>query len=166
MKGSDLQVTRWHARFHGRKFPCSVGRGGIRAAKKEGDGATPAGRFRLLAPLWRPGRTQGSAGSWIRPFCIWSDDPEDPAYNRMRSFGLGYRFSHERLRRPDPIYDLIVPVAYNLPDPVPGRGSAIFLHIWRSPRHPTAGCVAFAPDDLAWIVERTDDRTWLVTVPD
>ena len=79
---------------------------------------------------------------------------------------FGYRYSHERMRRSDRQYDLVIPTDYNWPIAVPGLGSAIFLHIWKRPRHPTAGCVAFAREDLVWIAERLTDRTRLVVRPD
>ncbi len=74
----------------------------------------------------------------------------------------GYGYSHEKLRRSDRQYDLVIPTDYNWPKAVPGKGSAIFLHVWRRPRHPTAGCVAFAREDLVWIAERLTNRTRLV----
>ena len=163
---SDLVVTQWGAQFGKRRFPCSVGWGGISVRKCEGDGITPRGRFRLENILFRPDRVAAQelpdCAEPIRLFEIWSDDPRDPKYNRKTSGSRGYGFSHERLFRADPQYDIIVPVAYNRPDPVPGAGSAIFLHVWRSPWHPTAGCIAFRRIDLLWIANHIDARTSLV----
>ena len=88
----------------------------------------------------------------IGPGDLWSDDPRDPDYNHM--VRAPYAPSHEKLRRADPLYDLVLITDWNWPHAVPGRGSAIFLHRWRRPGHPTAGCVAFAPRDLMWIVRR------------
>ena len=141
----DLVVGRWGARFRGRRFPCAVGRGGIGEKRAEGDGVTPVGRHRIEAVLRRPdragcaGRGLAAARSGLRDG--WSDDPADPAYNRpvLRP----HRFGHEALRRADPMYDLVAVLDWNRHPVVPGRGSAIFLHVWRKPRHPTAGCVAF-----------------------
>ena len=82
---------------------------------------------------------------------VWSDDPEDPGYNHRADL-RNHKFSHERLRRADPLYDLFVILDYNYPDAVTGKGSAIFLHKWRKPRHPTEGCVAFREDDLVRIL--------------
>jgi L,D-peptidoglycan transpeptidase YkuD (ErfK/YbiS/YcfS/YnhG family) len=160
----DIVVTRWGVRFLGRRFPCATGRGGIvpAAAKREGDGATPAGVHRIVGMLYHPGRLLPPAG-WalpIRPADLWSDDPRDPDYNLMVRHPHGH--SHERLTRPDPLYDLILITDWNWPCSVPGRGSAIFVHRWRSPRFPTAGCVALRPSDLIWIARRISHQTRLI----
>ena len=166
MRAADIVVTRWGARFAGRTFSCAVGRGGIlpSARKREGDGATPAGVHRIVGLLYRPDRIATSRlPDWALPLgpgALWSDDSRDPDYNLMVRAPHG--FGHERLSRPDPLYDLILLTDWNWPQAEPGRGSAIFLHRWRKPRHPTAGCVAFAPDDLIWIANRIRHRTRLV----
>ena len=151
MKPADIVVTRWGARFLGRRFACTIGRGGITERKREGDGATPEGVHRIVGMLYRPDRIAKPA-DWAKPFGpldLWSDDPRDPDYNLMVRAPHG--FGHERLTRADPQYDLILITDWNWPCSVPGRGSAIFLHTWRGPQHPTAGCVAFAAADLRWI---------------
>lgn len=166
MKSSDLVVTRWGTRFLGRNFPSAIGRGGVVAArdKREGDGASPAGTHRIVGMLYRPDRLARSAvPDWalpISPGDLWSDDPRDPDYNLM--VRAPHRWSHENLRRPDPLYDLILLTDWNWPYAVPGRGSAIFLHSWRRPRWPTAGCVAFARHDLLWIANRIRPETRLI----
>ena len=138
----------------GRHLPCSIGRGGITADKREGDGATPAGIWHIADCLYRPDRIARPA-PWaqpVRPGDLWSDDPADPAYNsRVRA---PHPCSHETLRRADKLYDLILTTDWNRPETVPGRGSAIFLHRWRKPHHPTEGCLAFAPQDLLWLARR------------
>lgn len=157
-----MVVTRWGARFRGRRFPCAVGRGGITQDKREGDGATPAGLWRLVGAGYRADRTAAPELPFrphaVGPGDIWSDDPEDPAYNH----GLrapGHRFGHERLRRADRLYDLVLISDWNWPDAVAGRGSAIFVHVWRARRYPTAGCIAFARGDLMWIMARWSRRS-------
>jgi L,D-peptidoglycan transpeptidase YkuD (ErfK/YbiS/YcfS/YnhG family) len=166
MRVADIVVTPWGARFAGRRFPCAIGRGGIlpAARKREGDGATPSGVHRIVGMLYRPDRIAASRlPDWalpIGPADLWSDDIRDTDYNLM--VRAPHEFGHERLSRPDPLYDLILLTDWNWPQAEPGRGSAIFLHRWRKPRHPTAGCVAFAPDDLIWIANRIRHRTRLV----
>lgn len=153
-RGPHLLVTRWGARFAGRRFPCAVGRGGIRpaAAKREGDGATPAGTWRILALRHRPDRLRFPGARPILPRDGWSEDPRDPAYNRP--IRHPHAFPAERMRRPDPLYDLLAVTDHNAEPVVPGAGSAIFVHLWRRPRQPTAGCIAFARADLIWILRR------------
>lgn len=163
-RGDAITVTRWGARFRGVSLPCAIGRGGLTGAKREGDGATPLGTHRIVGLLYRPDRIPARAlPGWARPIGprdLWSDDPADPAYNhRVRTPHAG---SHEALRRPDPLYDLVLITDWNFPVAEPGRGSAIFLHRWRKPRHPTAGCVAFAPQDLLWLARNIRPGTRLI----
>ena len=90
-----------------------------------------------------------SPAPWARPIgpCdLWSDDPDDPAYNtHVRA---PYAPSHEDLRRADPMYDVILTTDWNWPEAKPGRGSAIFLHVWRRRGAPTAGCIATRRDHM------------------
>lgn len=160
---ADLVVGHWGARFLGRRFPCAIGRGGILADKREGDGGTPTGRYQILGGMYRADRRAAPRGAALIPAGhrdIWSDDPKDPAYNALgRSGPVG--FSCERMRRGDALYDLVLFTDHNQPAK-PGFGSAIFVHQWRGPRMPTAGCVAFRRRDLAWIWERWTPRSRLV----
>jgi L,D-peptidoglycan transpeptidase YkuD (ErfK/YbiS/YcfS/YnhG family) len=164
VKSDDIVVTAMCARFLGRRFPCTVGRGGIvpPERKREGDGATPAGTHRIVGMLYRPDRMVRPT-DWalpIGPCDLWSDDPRDEDYNLM--VRAPHAFSHERLRRPDPMYDLILITDWNWPEADPGRGSAIFVHQWRSPLAPTAGCVALSRRDLHWIAPRITHQTRLI----
>ncbi len=141
-------------------MPCAIGRGGIGAQKREGDGVTPAGVWRIVGGGWRADRRRapGMAGLVaLGPGHRWSDDPRDPAYNRLL-VARAHPFGHERLRRGDRLYDVVLFSDWNWPDAVAGRGSAIFLHHWRRARFPTAGCIAFAPRDLDWIMARWTPR--------
>ncbi len=129
---------------------CALGRGGIRADKREGDGGTPVGRFLLRRVLWRADRLPrpdtGLPVRAIAPDDGWCDAPEDPAYNRPVTGP--YPASHEALWREDGVYDVIVVMGHNDDPVVPGRGSAVFLHVARPDWQPTAGCVALPLDDL------------------
>ena len=160
----DLVVWRGQVRFMGRRFPAAVGRTGITGAKREGDGATPAGVHRIIGMLYRADRIgRGRLHRWahkIGPRDLWSDASGQADYNRQ--VRAPYGFSHERLSRPDPMYDVIVLTDWNWPDAKPGRGSAIFLHQWRRPGHPTAGCIAVCRDHLIWIAARIRPGTRLV----
>ena len=165
MRPTDLVLTPRGLRFLGRVFPCAIGRGGLRSDKREGDGATPVGEHRIVGMLYRPDRIARPA-DWalpIRPGDLWSDDPRDPDYNLMVRAPHG--FGHERLRRADRLYDLVILTDWNWPFAVPGRGSAIFLHRWRKPGHPTEGCIALSPGDLRWIAPRIRYSTRLVVPP-
>ncbi|WP_417246418.1 L,D-transpeptidase family protein [Celeribacter sp.] len=157
---TDIVVTRWGARFMGRRFPCSIGKGGITDAKREGDGASPRGSLTLPALYYRADRIFTLHGNKIGPRDLWCDATDHPAYNHLTR--APFKASHERMRRADRLYDLVLITNWNWPDATPGKGSAIFVHRWRKPRHPTEGCVAFRADHLRWIAERVTPRTRLI----
>lgn len=164
MKPLDMVLTPTGLRFKGRRFACTIGRSGVVAAKRkrEGDGGTPSGVHRIVGMLYRPDR-MARPTDWalpIGPTDLWSDDVRDPDYNLM--VRAPHSFSHEHLRRADPQYDLVLITDWNWPSSIPGRGSAIFLHQWRRPCAPTAGCVAFAAQDLLWIAQRLRPQSRLI----
>lgn len=130
---------------------CALGRSGVIGAadKREGDGATPLGLWPIRRLLYRPDR--GASKTALPSFAIaetdgWCDDPGDPAYNRPVT--LPYPASAERLWREDAVYDWIGVLGHNDDPPVPGLGSAIFLHLARDGYSPTEGCVALSRPDL------------------
>lgn len=162
MKSLDMVVAPMGLRFLGRRFACTIGRSGTVAAKREGDGGTPVGVHRIVGMLYRPDR-MARPTSWalpIGPTDLWSDDVRDPDYNQMVQ--TPHLFSHEALRRADPMYDLILITDWNWPYAEAGRGSAIFMHRWRRPGAPTAGCVALAAHDLLWIAKRLRPESRLI----
>lgn len=159
-----MVVTPRGMRFAGRWFPCTIGKGGISDAKREGDGATPRGCHRIVGMLYRPDR-MAPPTDWavpIRPGDLWSDDSEDDDYNQM--VRAPYAPSHERLRRADPLYDLVILTDWNWPYAVKGCGSAIFMHRWRRPGYPTEGCIGLRPNDLHWIAPRIGCDTRLIVL--
>ena len=137
-----------------RLYPCSIGRGGIRADKREGDGATPTGRLSIVQMWYRPDRIARPT-AWARtiaPVDLWCDAPDHAEYNHH--VRAPFAASHERLRRADPLYDLVVVLDWNWPEATPGAGSAIFLHQWRRPHYPTEGCLALRRDHLHALAPR------------
>ena len=127
-----------------RTIPVVLGRSGVRVNKREGDGATPTGRFRPLRLWWRPDR--GLRPSTLLPVrkidpdLAWCENPADRRYNRP--FHRSANEPGDRLWRDDRLYDLVVEIDHNTRPRVAGRGSAVFLHVARPDRSPTAGCVA------------------------
>jgi L,D-peptidoglycan transpeptidase YkuD (ErfK/YbiS/YcfS/YnhG family) len=139
-----------HLTIGAETFRAALGRGGVRAVKQEGDGATPLAPLPLRQVLYRPDRGTAPvcavAVEPLSPHDGWCDDPADPAYNqRVR---LPIRARAEALWRDDPLYDIIGVLGWNDAPVRPGRGSAIFLHIARQDFAPTDGCIALAPGDL------------------
>jgi len=139
---------------------CGLGRSGVLAAgdKREGDGASPIGIWPIRRVLFRPDRITALETridtAPLDPSDGWCDAPQDPAYNRP--VRLPYPASAENLWREDEVYDLIVILGHNDDPPVPGMGSAIFLHLARPEGTPTEGCVALTrPDLLRLLAEAT-----------
>lgn len=142
----------------GARLRCAIGKGGpVSAAdKREGDGATPRGRWPLLGALLRPDRLPAPdtrlPWRWLRPADGWSDDPADPAYNRPVCHP--HPRSAERLWRDDHAYDIILILGYNHVLPVPGAGSAIFWHVAQPDFRPTEGCIAIDREALLALLPR------------
>ena len=145
---------------------CALGRSGIKRDKREGDGATPAGRFRALQAFYRPDRVRRPrtrlplAATTARDG--WCDDPSDRNYNRP--VRLPYPASHERLQREDVLYDVVVDLACNRGPIRKARGSAIFLHCAKPGFPPTQGCVAVEPRMIGRLLARIGPRTRIEVV--
>jgi L,D-peptidoglycan transpeptidase YkuD (ErfK/YbiS/YcfS/YnhG family) len=144
-----------------RIVPVVLGRSGIRVNKREGDGATPAGRFRPLRLWWRADRGPRPRARLpvrrIEPALAWCEDPSDRRYNRP--FLRSANEPGDRLWRADRLYDLIIEIDHNTRPRVAGRGSAVFLHVARPDRGPTAGCVAMGAGELRWLLGKTNAKT-------
>ena len=151
----------------GVRVRAAIGKGGLTADKREGDGATPVGTVALRELWYRPDRLEAPSTGLdchpITPESGWSDDAADPLYNRAVPVPHPYR--HERLWRDDGLYDLIVPLGYNDDPPVPGLGSAIFLHCAGQDYGPTEGCVAVARADLLVLLAACSSETRIAVSP-
>ncbi len=153
--------------FLGKSYPCAVGRSGISQNKREGDGATPVGRFPLRTLRYRPDRLDIPETRLITcaltPVDGWCDDPVHPDYNRP--VNLPFKASHERLWREDNLYNLVIDLGYNDDPPAAGRGSAIFLHVAAPHYAPTEGCVALNQADLLDVLKACGPETHLEVKP-
>jgi len=131
-------------------FRAALGRGGVRADKREGDGATPVGLMPLRRVLYRADRVQspecGVAREPVAPNDGWCDDVDERDYNRL--IRLPHDGHYEELWRQDALYDVIGVLGWNDAPVVRGRGSAIFLHVARPDYAPTDGCIALGLGDL------------------
>ncbi len=145
----------------------AVGRSGRRAIKREGDGATPIGRWMLRHVLYRADRIPrpctGLPLRAIRPDDGWCDAPCDPLYNRPVRHPYGA--SAERLWRDDGLYDVIAVLSHNERPRVRGGGSAIFLHVARPGLAPTEGCIAVPRAALIRLLGRLRRGAALVVHP-
>ncbi|KCZ54358.1 hypothetical protein HY29_14505 [Hyphomonas beringensis] len=152
-------TARPNGKFSGPGFTarCVLGKGGVVVAgqKREGDGASPAGRWPIRRVFYRPDRGDPPKTSLekvpLTPDDGWCDEANHPLYNLFVS--LPFIHSHEKLWRDDHVYDLIVELGYNDDPVVPGRGSAIFMHIAQPDFRPTEGCIAMEKEDLLAALE-------------
>jgi L,D-peptidoglycan transpeptidase YkuD (ErfK/YbiS/YcfS/YnhG family) len=145
-------------------LPVALGRGGIRANKREGDGGTPRGIFRLRRLWWRgdrlvrpptrlPARRIGRSDGWC-------EDPRHRRYNRPILVPPGN--PGDRLWRGDRLYDVLIEIDHNTRPRIAGRGSAVFVHVARPGFAPTAGCVALDPATLRRLIGRVGPHTRIV----
>lgn len=156
--------TRGQLQMGNLTMACAIGRSGRKAVKNEGDGATPAGRFRIERVYYRADRgirpRTGLPIRAIRPNDGWCDAVGDPNYNRRVRHP--YRASAERLWRDDELYDIVVVLSHNRCPRVRGRGSAVFLHLARADFAATAGCVAVRRHALRRILARAGSQAAIV----
>jgi L,D-peptidoglycan transpeptidase YkuD (ErfK/YbiS/YcfS/YnhG family) len=141
--------------------PVALGRSGIRADKREGDGGTPRGRFRLVRLWWRADR--GPRPRTLLPVRRigtgdgWCENPADRRYNWPILLPKGA--PGDRLWRADRLYDFIIELDHNTRPRAAGRGSAVFIHVARPGFAPTAGCVALEANSLRRLLERLGPKT-------
>jgi L,D-peptidoglycan transpeptidase YkuD (ErfK/YbiS/YcfS/YnhG family) len=147
-----------------RAVPVALGRTGIKANKREGDGATPRGTFRLKRLWWRGDRHPRPAtllpARRIRPDDGWCEDPSDRHYNRPIKLPPGSKA--DRLARTDALYDFVVELDHNTRPRIAGRGSAVFIHVARPALAPTAGCIALELNSLRQLLAKIGPRTSIV----
>jgi L,D-peptidoglycan transpeptidase YkuD (ErfK/YbiS/YcfS/YnhG family) len=146
------------------QFPCALGKGGATIKKREGDGSTPLGTFRLRRLWYRADQIRRPlTGLMIRqtkPRDGWCDEPRHRRYNKPVQ--LPFAASHEKMWRDDSLYDCVIEIGWNDQPAIPGRGSAIFMHIARSGYKPTEGCVALSAKSMNKLIRRIGPKTRIV----
>jgi L,D-peptidoglycan transpeptidase YkuD (ErfK/YbiS/YcfS/YnhG family) len=148
----------------GLTIPVALGRGGILANKREGDGGTPRGTFRPRQLWWRADRhIRPQTHLHIRPIKpedAWCEDPADRHYNRPLRSTAGN--GGDLLTRADHLYDFIVEIDHNTRPRIAGRGSAVFLHLARENYAPTAGCISMTKAAMLHLLRRLSPKTKIV----
>lgn len=150
------------AEYNDKTYPAVVGKSGVVPAdtKKEGDKATPNGEYVILGGFYRPDAIEKPVAQIeLQPISsddTWIDDQADPRYNSLAKAADASGVSHEKLWRDDHLYNLVLDLNYNRTPAVPGKGSAIFVHVARDldmpANTPTDGCIAFCQADLLEIL--------------
>ena len=131
-------------------FKCCIGKKGLTNNKKEGDNKTPKGKFKLGNLYFRKDRIDKPD---TRLTCLkikdtmgWCDDVKFPEkYNKL--IKINKNIKHEKLKRRDNKYDLLIPIKYNFEKPITGLGSCIFIHLTKNFKG-TAGCIALKEKDF------------------
>ena len=163
VQADSAETSRGWATLGARRWRCTVGEGGVREDKVEGDAATPSGEYPLRRIYFRNDRlVLPKVRLPARPIAEhdgWCDDPRSPTYNRL--VHVPNDWSAEKMWREDGLYDLVVVVGYNDDPPEGEWGSAIFLHVAREDYAPTRGCVAFSQADLLELVPLIGPHTRL-----
>ena len=136
--------------INGFKFRCCIGKKGLTKNKKEGDKKTPKGTFEIENLYYRKDRLEKPITALkcikIKKDMGWCDDINIlEKYNKR--IKIKKKIKHEKLKRNDYKYDLLIPIKYNFSKPIPGLGSCIFLHLTKNYK-PTAGCIALNKSDF------------------
>ncbi len=159
-------------------FPVTVGRTGLAfgrglhgdgpslpgvPAKREGDGKAPAGAFALTMGFSYDPKALGFAPKLpmhqVTADTVCVETPGSRRYNAIldeSTAGSPDWVNPDRMLRPDGLYKNGLFVAHNTDPAVPGAGSCIFIHSWRGPDSPTAGCTAMEPDRVAGLLGLID----------
>jgi L,D-peptidoglycan transpeptidase YkuD (ErfK/YbiS/YcfS/YnhG family) len=123
-----------------------VGRNGLSGNRREGDGTTPTGTYRIGRTMYGVAPDPGVRYRYRRIVCgdYWVEDPSSPSYNRFRHVECGttppFRVTGERLWQARTAYRHLAVIEFNMRPVVPGRGSGIFLHATTG--GPTNGCIS------------------------
>ena len=145
-------------------FSCAIGHKGMTTNKREGDLCTPVGEFCFEKIYYRSDKI-GLMNFLLPSSSIlendgWCDDPTSEFYNHHIKFP--FNKSAERLYRNDDLYDLICVLNYNTNPIIPGKGSAIFLHVCESDFKHTQGCVALEKHVLLQISKMIDHTSRII----
>jgi L,D-peptidoglycan transpeptidase YkuD (ErfK/YbiS/YcfS/YnhG family) len=143
------------------KFKCCIGRKGLTKNKKEGDKKTPKGTFEIENLYYRKDRLVQPTTSLkcieIKKDMGWCDDMNFPGkYNKK--IKIEKKIKHEKLKRKDYKYDLLIPIKFNFKKPVLGLGSCIFIHLTKDYK-PTAGCIALKKRDFLIMLKLINKNT-------
>ena len=136
----------------GGPYPARVGRNGIRKNRREGDGTTPIGTFRIARTMYGNEPNPGVRFRYVRLRCgdWWVEDPASPVYNTFQRIGCGrkppFRTYTPDMSKDRTAYPFLAVVEFNMRPIVPGRGSGIFLHAQTG--GPTNGCISLRKRDL------------------
>ena len=142
-------------------FKISIGKNGKTFKKKEGDKKTPKGLFEIEHLYYRKDKIKKPDTKLkcieIKNNMRWGNDIHYPKfYNRL--YKNSSKGRHEKIRRHDYKYNLLIPIKYNFNKPILGLGSCIFIHLTRN-YQTTAGCIALKKKDFLILIKLINKRT-------
>ena len=141
----EKKSDAWHPALPA--FTGSIGEKGFApiGEKREGDGKTPSGIFRLGIAFGYDASVESKMPyRQATDDDFWVDDVNSEDYNKWVKGEPG-AVSRENMKRDDGEYKYGVVIEYNTNPIVKGNGSAIFLHVWKSEK-PTSGCVSMSEE--------------------
>jgi L,D-peptidoglycan transpeptidase YkuD (ErfK/YbiS/YcfS/YnhG family) len=158
-----LLKNKHTVKFDDFEFKCCIGKNGLTKFKKEGDGKTPKGIFKIEHLYFRKDRIKKPLTKLkcieIKRNMGWCDDVKNKKYNKL--IKINKNCSHEKLFRKDNKYDLFIPIKYNFNKIIPGKGSCIFIHL-TSDYKPTAGCIALKKKDLLILLKLINKNSKII----
>ena len=142
-------------------FKCCIGKNGLSFIKKEGDKKTPKGIFKIENLYYRKDRVEKPITNLkcveIRNNMGWCNDIHYPKkYNKL--IETSTKIKHEKLKRKDHKYNLLIPIKYNFGKPLIGIGSCIFIHLTNDYK-PTTGCIGIKEKDFLIMLKLIDKNT-------
>jgi len=142
-------------------FKCSIGKNGLTTKKIEGDKKTPKGIFNIENLYFRKDRIDKPETLLkcidIKEKMGWCDDIKS-AQNYNKLIKIDKKIKHEKLKRKDHKYDLLIPIKYNFNKIKVGYGSCIFIHLTKDYK-PTAGCIALSKKDFLIMIKLINKKT-------
>jgi len=143
------------------KFRCSIGKNGFTKNKIEGDKKTPTGTYNI-GNLYYKKFLKSKIKTKLRCVQIrknmgWFENPKDKK-NYKKLIKIKKELRYEKLFRKDEKYDLLIPILYNTNKIIPGKGSAIFIHLTKNYNN-TLGCVALKKKDMIILLKIIKKKT-------
>jgi L,D-peptidoglycan transpeptidase YkuD (ErfK/YbiS/YcfS/YnhG family) len=150
-----------YLKYKNLKFRCSLGKAGIKKKEKEGDNITPKGIFKINKIYYRADKIKNIV-SLVKKIKIkknmgWCDDPKSKFYNKLIT--IPFKLKYEKLYRSDNLYDIIIPLNYNVDPIIKNKGSAIFIHLAKRKYTATKGCIGLNKKNLLEILEAIKPNT-------
>ena len=157
----NIQLKKNFLYFDKYKIKCALGKRGITSKKREGDGKTPIGTYKLNSIFYRKDRIS-KIKTTLKKIVIkknmgWCDDVTSKHYNKMIRFPFNQ--SAEKLWLENNIYDVIIVINYNLKPVIKNKGSAIFLHIAKRNFLQTEGCIAITKKNIILLASKINNNT-------